>query len=72
MKDNISRRSFIKRLGLGVSATGLTLVGCDTANKKAVDATGSRTMLKHQSLLALHFSCATQVKFTATFVALST
>ena len=44
MKDNISRRSFFKRLGLGVSATGLTLVGCETADKKAVDAAGTRTI----------------------------
>ena len=34
MKDNIDRRNFLKRLGLGVSATGLTLTGCGSAGKK--------------------------------------
>ena len=33
-KDNIDRRSFLKRFGLGVSAAGLSLSGCDTAGKK--------------------------------------
>lgn len=35
-KENIDRRGFLKRLGLGVSAAGLTLAGCDTAGKKIV------------------------------------
>ena len=33
-KDNIDRRSFLKRLGLGVSAAGLSLAGCGSAGKK--------------------------------------
>ena len=31
---NINRRDFLKRLGLGLSATGLTLAGCDKAGDK--------------------------------------
>lgn len=31
---NINRRDFLKRLGLGLSATGLTLAGCDKAGGK--------------------------------------
>lgn len=33
MKQNIDRRSFLKRLGLGASVTGLALAGCDRAVK---------------------------------------
>ena len=40
-KDNLDRRSFLKRLGLGVSAAGITLVGCDSAGKK-ISSTGSQ------------------------------
>ena len=36
-KDNIDRRSFIKHLGVGASAIGLSLAGCQTAKKKATD-----------------------------------
>ncbi|MCH5235765.1 MAG: aldo/keto reductase [Muribaculaceae bacterium] len=32
--ENIDRRSFLKRFGLGVSAAGLTLAGCKSAGKK--------------------------------------
>lgn len=35
-QDNINRRSFIKRVGLGASIAGLALTGCDRANKKLV------------------------------------
>jgi len=31
---NINRRDFLKRLGLGASAAGLALTGCDSAAKK--------------------------------------
>lgn len=31
MKDKIDRRDFLKRLGIGVSVTGLTLAGCDSS-----------------------------------------
>ena len=43
-KENIDRRSFLKRLGLGASAAGLTLVGCDNAGKKftSADSKGSK------------------------------
>ena len=35
MKNNmIGRRDFLKRLGIGASATGLALAGCDSASKK--------------------------------------
>lgn len=34
MSKNIDRREFLKRLGLGAAATGLTLAGCDSAKKK--------------------------------------
>ena len=34
-KNNISRRDFIRRLGIGASVTGLALAGCDNAAKKA-------------------------------------
>ena len=33
-KENIDRRNFLKRLGLGVSAAGLTFAGCGTSGKK--------------------------------------
>ena len=33
-KNNISRRDFIRRLGIGASVTGLALAGCDNAAKK--------------------------------------
>lgn len=33
MKQNIDRRSFLKRLGLGASVTGLALAGCDRTVK---------------------------------------
>ncbi len=32
--NNINRRDFLKRLGLGASVTGLALAGCNTAGKK--------------------------------------
>ena len=40
-KENIDRRSFLKRLGLGASAAGLTLAGCGNSGKKIIDAGGS-------------------------------
>lgn len=40
MKTNIDRRSFLKRLGAGISVTGLALAGCDSANNRL---TGDRT-----------------------------
>ena len=33
-KENLNRRGFLKRLGLGVSTTGLALAGCESAGKK--------------------------------------
>ncbi|MDE6367296.1 MAG: aldo/keto reductase, partial [Muribaculaceae bacterium] len=33
-KNNISRRDFLKRLGVGASAAGLALTGCNPASKK--------------------------------------
>lgn len=33
-KENLDRRGFLKRLGLGVSTTGLALAGCESAGKK--------------------------------------
>lgn len=33
-KNNISRRDFLKRLGVGASAAGLALTGCKPASKK--------------------------------------
>ncbi|MCH5232909.1 MAG: aldo/keto reductase [Muribaculaceae bacterium] len=39
-KENIDRRSFLKRLGLGASAAGLTLAGCGSAGKKLVGKAG--------------------------------
>lgn len=33
-QDNIDRRGFLKRLGLGASVTGLALAGCDSAAEK--------------------------------------
>lgn len=40
MKDNIDRRGFLKRLGLGVSVTGLSLAGCrETAKEISGDGT---------------------------------
>ena len=43
MKDNnISRREFLKRLGIGASAAGLAMAGCDsTAKKSESDSSGS-------------------------------
>lgn len=40
MKDNMDRRSFLKRLGLGASVTGLALAGCNSSDNKV---TGDRT-----------------------------
>ncbi|MCH5242381.1 MAG: aldo/keto reductase [Muribaculaceae bacterium] len=40
-KENIDRRSFLKRLGLGASAAGLTLAGCGNSGKKIIDGGGS-------------------------------
>lgn len=40
MKDNINRRDFLKRLGLGASVTGLALAGCQSVGSKMA-ATGS-------------------------------
>ena len=34
-KQNIDRRDFLKRVGIGASITGIALTGCDTAAKKA-------------------------------------
>lgn len=34
MSNNINRREFLKRLGIGTSIAGLTLAGCNTADKK--------------------------------------
>ena len=34
MKTDISRRNFLKRLGLGASVTGLALAGCNSAGNK--------------------------------------
>ncbi|MDE6336071.1 MAG: twin-arginine translocation signal domain-containing protein, partial [Muribaculaceae bacterium] len=34
---NISRRDFLRRLGLGVGVTGLALSGCDRAANKPTD-----------------------------------
>ena len=45
MKHNISRRDFLKRLGLGASVTGLALAGCDSAGDKIV-ATKSNSSLQ--------------------------
>lgn len=44
-QDNINRRSFIKRVGLGASLAGLALTGCDRANKKLMpDQTAQKTV----------------------------
>lgn len=37
MKNNINRREFLKRFGLGASVAGLALAGCDTAGKKIAE-----------------------------------
>ena len=34
MKEKINRRDFLKRFGLGLSVTGLTLAGCESVGKK--------------------------------------
>ena len=45
MKDNnIDRRSFLKRFGLGVSAAGLTLAGCGKAGKKIMSVSPSENL----------------------------
>ncbi|MDE6681120.1 MAG: aldo/keto reductase, partial [Muribaculaceae bacterium] len=33
-EQNMSRRGFLKRLGIGAGVTGLTLAGCDSSSKK--------------------------------------
>lgn len=38
------RRSFLKKLGLGLSATGLTLAGCGSAKKKIAGEATARTL----------------------------
>lgn len=40
MNKNIDRRDFLRRLGIGASATGLALAGCDSASNRV---TGNRT-----------------------------
>ena len=40
-KENINRRSFLRRLGLGASAAGLTLAGCESSGKKILHVNGS-------------------------------
>lgn len=48
-QDNIDRRDFLKRLGLGASVTGLALAGCDSAAEKVVGAhTASAGAVKGQ------------------------
>ncbi len=37
MSDNITRRAFLKRVGLGASVTGLAIAGCDPSGKKDGD-----------------------------------
>lgn len=37
MEQNIDRRDFLKRLGLGATVTGLALAGCGTSNKKLTE-----------------------------------
>lgn len=43
MNNNINRRDFLKRLGLGASVTGLALAGCDSVGDKI---TGSESSLQ--------------------------
>ncbi len=40
-RSGINRRDFLKRLGLGASATGFTLVGCDSVGNKLTNNTTS-------------------------------
>lgn len=47
-KQDISRRDFLKRFGLGIGTAGLAMAGCDTASKQAAaqadtDAAGGMT-----------------------------
>lgn len=39
-KERIDRRSFLKRLGLGASAAGLSLAGCSSPGKKILEPNG--------------------------------
>lgn len=39
MKNNITRRDFLKKLGLGAGVTGLALTGCDSKSKEMTDTT---------------------------------
>ena len=41
MKNNINRRDFLKRLGLGASVTGMALAGCKSATNKLATASGA-------------------------------
>lgn len=43
MKKDITRRDFLKRLGLGASATGLALAGCATKEKKSLSASKEKS-----------------------------
>ncbi|MCH5240055.1 MAG: aldo/keto reductase [Muribaculaceae bacterium] len=43
-KENLDRRGFLKRLGLGVSAAGLTMAGCGSSGKKLVGAETSNIL----------------------------
>ena len=44
INNNINRRSFLKRLGIGVSVTGLTLAGCDGAGKKVASSAKNKSI----------------------------
>lgn len=46
MDKNINRRDFLKRIGVGISATGLTLAGCDSAGRKAIGASNDSEVPK--------------------------
>lgn len=43
-KQNIDRRGFLKRCGIGLSAVGLTMAGCDKAAKKTASTASSGSL----------------------------